>query len=140
MRSMKKMTEKTGSPTECKILRFPDRRGPVLTTWGDLTGDYNKACVTKSSINLDPMSNQAIIDVFSEMVEKAVEQSLISGVPIFLLVETAVRQHGKINIQVAKRLGDALNTLRRAHDAQLHRLNTQDHPVVQGPRVPDPAS
>lgn len=133
------MTEKTGSPTECKILKFPDRFGPVLTTWGDLTGDYNKVCVTKSSISLDPMSNQSIIEVFSEMVEKAVEQSLISGVPVFLLVETAVRQHGKINIQVAKRLGDALNTLRRAHDAQCDRLNAKDHSVVQSPRVPDPA-
>lgn len=129
------MTEKTGSPTECKILQFPARTSPTLTTWGDLGG----MTITKANIDLPAAAgNRWISEVFAQLVEKAVVQSEYSGVPVYLLVETAVRQHGQLNIQIARTLGDALQTLRRAHDAQQHRLNAKDHPVVQGPRVPDP--
>ncbi|MNC44396.1 hypothetical protein D3C81_1689630 [compost metagenome] len=130
------MTEKTGSPTECKILQFRPRPGPVLTTWGDLSG----LTVTKSSITPELATNRWISDVFAELVEKAVVQSGYSNVPVYLLIETLIRQHGQLNIHVAKLMGDALKTLRRADEAQRYRLNAKDHPVVQGPRVPDPTS
>lgn len=131
------MTEKTGSPTECKILQFPEPKPRGLVTWGDLQNNPG-LMVTKASVELTA-PRRCIAEVFSELVKKATEQSKVSGVPVYLLVETAVRQYGGMNIHVAKLLGDALKELRRAHDAQRDRLAAQDR-EEQSPRLPDQGS
>lgn len=115
------MTEKTGLH-ECKILRFPDRTPKSQAfTWGELTG-LPKEFMTTAAVIPEPLTNKHLAEVFTEMVERAVEQSKFSSVPVYLLVETAVRQHRGLNIQAAVSLSAALKALRKAHDEQQERL------------------
>jgi hypothetical protein len=122
MRSTKKMMERTGLPTECKILKFPERKPQLLTTWGDLTGDYSAHCVT-SALIAEPFKPRCVAEVFAELMDVAVTQSVISGVSVYVLAETAIRRHTGLSVPVAKLLTETLRALRSADEAQRDRLN-----------------
>lgn len=131
------MTEKTGLPTEAKILQFKPRGGPVLTTWSDLEGTpkhTTTARVVPPDLSVHA-SNRWITDVFRELVAKAVEVSKFSAVPVHVLVENAIRQHGELNIHVAMMLADAVKQLRNADYDQRGRLGATapgDHGTRRG--------
>lgn len=117
------MTEKTGLPTECKVLQFPDRKPQALTTWGDLTAGSSPHSITTSSI-AQPFKLRCVAEVFAELMDVAITESTISGVSVYILAETAIRRNRGLTVPVAKLLTETLRALRKADEAQRERINS----------------
>lgn len=117
------MTTSTGSPTECKVFQFPDRKPQALTNWGDLTGDGSQCSITAATI-AQPFKPRCVAEVFAELMDVAIVESTISGVSVYILAETAIRRNRGLTVPVAKLLTETLRALRKADEAQRERNNS----------------